>query len=306
MRASRIRLGARGLGVLASVWLSGCGYGTLQSQDARVETAWSEVVSEYRQRAALVPELINVVRGYVPQEHALLDGVADAAARARAIPVSPKLVDDAALLARFQTAQNDLSAALSRLVAISEKYPDLKSDQNFRDAESLLETSGERIAAARGRYEDTVREYNHTVRAFPEKLTASLLGFKSKADLAVSDLPVVVRPPETLEPPPPPAAAPPPTDPNAPTGGVANPPPASAPVPAEAAPDGQPGSAPQAPPSAPGELRDGGSGAQPGGAPQAPSAPGEPRDGASGAQPGSAPQTPSAPQASPSGEGART
>jgi LemA protein len=281
MRASRIRLGARGLGVLASVWLSGCGYGTLQSQDARVETAWSDVVSEYRQRAALVPELVNIVRGYVPQEQALLDGAADAAAKARAIPVGSRLVDDPGLLARFQASQNDLAAALSRLVAISEKYPDLKSDQNFRDAESLLETSEERIATARGRYEDTVREYNRTVHAFPEKLTASLLGFKSKADLAVSDLPIVVRPPETPEPPP---AAP---DPNAPAGGTASPPPASAAgAPPEAAPDAQSRDAP--PPPA--------------------SAPSEPREGAPGAPPASAPQTPraSAPQPAPRGDGAST
>jgi LemA protein len=235
MRASRIRLGARGLGVLASVWLSGCGYNALQSQDARVETAWSEVVSQYQQRAALVPGLINIVRGYAPQEQALLDGVSDAAVKARTIPVSSKLVDDPRLFAQFQVAQNDLASALSRLIAISEKYPDLKSDQNFRDAESLLETSEERIATARRQYADTVHEYNHMVQAFPERVTASLLGFKSKADLAIPNQPTVVRPPETPEPPPP--AVPEPADTNAPKGapanapqgGPANAPPASAP-----------------------------------------------------------------------------
>jgi LemA protein len=200
MCASRIRLGARGLGVLASVWLSGCGYNALQAQDARVETAWSEVVSQYQQRAALAPNLVNIVRGYAPQEQTLLDGVSDAEAKARAFPVSSKLIDDPKLLGQFQTAQNELSTALSHLVAISEKYPDLKSDQNFRDAQALLETSEERIAAARGHYVDAVHDYNHTVHAFPEKLTASLLGFHAKADLATPNQAAVARPPPAAVP----------------------------------------------------------------------------------------------------------
>jgi LemA protein len=228
MSASRIRLGARGLGVLASVWLSGCGYNALQSQDARVETAWSELAGQYRERAALVPNLVNIVRGYVPQERPLLDGVSDAETKARGIPMSSKLVDDPRLLGQFQAAQNELSSALSRLVAVSEKYPDLKSDQNFRDAESSLEASEERIAAARTRYADTVREYNRTVHMFPEKVTASLLGFKSKADLAVPNLPVIVRPSEAPEPPPG-IPEPPRGDPGGPPGAPANPPPPSAP-----------------------------------------------------------------------------
>jgi LemA protein len=194
MRASRIRLGARGLGVLASVWLSGCGYSALQGQDAQVETAWSEVVSQYQERAALVPNLIAIVRGYAPQEQGLLDGLSDAEGKARALPVSSKLLDDPRFLGRFQAAQNELSSALSRAVAISEKYPDLKSDQNFRDAESLLETSEGRIATARTRYADAVHDYNHMVHAFPEKLTASLFGFKAKADLAVPGPPSGVPP----------------------------------------------------------------------------------------------------------------
>jgi LemA protein len=228
MSASRIRLGARGLGVLASVWLSGCGYNALQSEDARVESAWSELVAQYRERAALVPNLVNVVRGYVPQERSLLEGVSDAETKALGIPVTSKLLDDPRLLGEFQAAQNGLASALSRLVAVSDKYPDLKSDQNFRDAESSLEASEEKISAARRHYADTVREYNQTVRMFPEKVTASLLGFKSKADLAVPNLPVIVRPPEAPESPP---AAPEPSraDPGEPQGAPESPPPPSAP-----------------------------------------------------------------------------
>jgi LemA protein len=194
MRASRTRLGARGLGVLAAVWLSGCGYGALQKQDAEVESAWSDVVSQYQQRAALVPDLIGIVKGYAPQEQPLLDGVSDAEARARSIPVSSKLIEDPRLLGQLQSAQNGLTVALSRLLAIADKYPDLKADQNFRDAEALLETADGRIAAARRNYADAAHEYNHTVRSFPERLTASMFGYVPKADLAGGSEPVTQRP----------------------------------------------------------------------------------------------------------------
>ena len=194
MRASRTRLGARGLGVLAAVWLSGCGYGALQKQDAQVESAWSEVVSQYQQRAALVPNLIGIVKGYAPQEQSLLDGVSDADAKARSIPVSSRLIDDPRSLAQLQSAENGLTAALSRLLAIADKYPDLKADQNFRDAEALLETADAGIAAARRNYADAAHEYNHTVRSFPERLTASMFGYTPKADLAGGSDPVPQRP----------------------------------------------------------------------------------------------------------------
>jgi LemA protein len=194
MRVSRTRLGARGLGVLAAVWLSGCGYGALQKQDAQVESAWSEVVSQYQQRAALVPNLIGIIKGYAPQEQPLLDGVSDAEAKTRSIPVSSRLIDDPRLLGQLQNTENGLTAALSRLLAIADKYPDLKADQNFRDAEALLETAQGRIDAARRNYADAADAYNHTVRSFPERLTASIFGYTPKADLAGASEPVARRP----------------------------------------------------------------------------------------------------------------
>lgn len=194
MRASRTRLGARGLVVLAAVWLSGCGYGALQKQDAQVESAWSEVISQYQQRAALVPGLVDIVKGYALQEQSLLDGVSAAEAKVRSIPVSSRLIDDPRSLGQLQGAEDGLTAAISRLLAIADKYPDLKADQNFRDAEALLESAEGRIAAARRNYADAAHQYNHTVRSFPERLTASMFGYTPKADLAGGSEPIPQRP----------------------------------------------------------------------------------------------------------------
>jgi LemA protein len=195
MRASRFRLGARGLGVIAAVWLSGCGYGALQSGDSKVESAWSEVVSQYQQRAALVPNLADIVKGYAPAEQDLLDALGKAQSRAGSIPPSYKLTNDRRLLDQFQAAQNELSDALARLLRISDKYPDLKSDQNFRDAEAGFATSDERIAAARQHYADAVRGYNRTLHSFPDRLTASMLGYKPKAEFAAPEPPAAPPPP---------------------------------------------------------------------------------------------------------------
>jgi LemA protein len=251
MRASRFRLGARGLGVLAAVWLSGCGYGALQSGDSKVEAAWSEVISQYQQRAALIPNLVDIVKGYAPGEQRALDGLIAAQARAGSIPASYKLINDPLLLAQFQAAQNELSQALARLLGISEKYPDLKSDQNFRDAEASLETSNERIATARRHYSDAARGYNLTIRSFPDRLTASVLGYKPKSEFAAPNEPAVPQPrdaaPAAPAPSPPPAAAPqeqtPPPEPAAPLPEQA--PDATPPVSAPPSPEAGPSSSPE-------------------------------------------------------------
>jgi LemA protein len=195
MCVSRLRLGARGLGVLVAIWLSGCGYNTLQSGDAQVKAAWADVITQYQQRAVLIPSLVNTVKGYAPQETKALANLDLARERVRTTPTPPEMINDSRALDRFQTAQNQLSAALSQFIAVSENYPDLKSDQNFRDSQALLESAEERISAARGRYLQAVSRYNLTVHSFPEKLTASLFGYRPKSELSVADQPAVARPP---------------------------------------------------------------------------------------------------------------
>ncbi|MBV8974417.1 MAG: LemA family protein, partial [Sinobacteraceae bacterium] len=164
----------------AVLTLSGCGYNTLQQQDENVKAAWSEVVNQYQRRADLVPNLVNTVKGYAAQEQKVLIGVTEARARATSIQVTPEVLNNPELFAKYQAAQGQLTQALKSLIAISENYPQLKSDQNFRDLQSQLEGTENRITVARNRYIDTVRNYNVTVRQFPVNLTAKMFGFQVK------------------------------------------------------------------------------------------------------------------------------
>src|SRR5271154_3279659 len=159
--------------VLAAVLLvSGCGYNRMQQQDEGVKAAWSEVINQYQRRADLVPNLVNTVKGFAAQEQKVLIGVTEARAKVGTIQATPELVNDAAAFKKFQAAQGELSQALKSLLAVTENYPQLKSDQNFRDLQAQLEGTENRIAVARNRYIDTVREYNVTIRSFPSNLTA--------------------------------------------------------------------------------------------------------------------------------------
>ena len=168
MRTLKISLLAIG-----SLLLSGCGYNTLQVQDEATKSAWAEVVSQYQRRADLIPNLVNTVKGYAAQEQAVLLGVTEARAKASQITVN---ADDPASLAQFQQAQGEVSSALSRLLVTVENYPDLKSDQNFRDLQAQLEGTENRITVARNRFIQAVQEYNVTVRKFPTNLTAMMFG----------------------------------------------------------------------------------------------------------------------------------
>jgi len=198
------------LGVVAAVLLSGCGYNNLQSQDEQVKSAWSEVINQYQRRADLIPNLVNTVKGYAAQEQQVLIGVTEARAKVGSIQATPELVNDPQALAKFQAAQGDLSNALSHLMAVVENYPQLKSDQNFRDLQAQLEGTENRITVARNRYIQAVQNYNVTVRTFPANLTAMMFGYKPKPNFTVENEAAIAKPPSVDFSPaaPPPAAAP--------------------------------------------------------------------------------------------------
>ena len=178
--------------LLAVLLLQGCGYNTLQTQDEQIKSAWSEVLNQYQRRADLIPNLVATVKGYAQQEEAVLTGVTEARARATQIQVN---ADDPASLAAFQAAQGEVSSALSRLLVTVENYPDLKSDQNFRDLQAQLEGTENRITVARNRYIQAVQDYNVTVRQFPTNLTAMLFGHKVKPNFSVEDEAAISKPP---------------------------------------------------------------------------------------------------------------
>ena len=179
----------------AAIVLQSCGYNTIQSQDEAVNAAWSEVINQYQRRADLIPNLVETVRGYAAQEREVLQSVTEARARVGAIQATPDLVDDPEAFAEFQQAQSQMSSALSRLLVVVENYPDLKSDQSFRELQAQLEGTENRIAVARGRYIDSVQEYNTTVRRFPVNLTAKVFGYDTKANFTVEDEAEISAPP---------------------------------------------------------------------------------------------------------------
>jgi LemA protein len=181
--------------VLLTSLLSGCGYNTLQATDEQIKAGWAEVLNQYQRRADLIPNLVNTVKGYAAQEQAVLLGVTEARAKVGSIQATPELINDAQAFARFQAAQGELTSALSRLLVVSENYPQLKSDANFRDLQAQLEGTENRITVARNRYIKAVQEYNVTVRSFPSNLTAMLFGFSVKPTFTVENEKEISRPP---------------------------------------------------------------------------------------------------------------
>lgn len=182
--------------MLVCTGLSGCGYSQLTRQDEDVKAAWSEVINQYQRRADLIPNLVRTVKGYANQEQQVLIGVTEARARqAGSIQLTPELLNDPAAFARFQAAQNQLTASLKSLIAVAEAYPDLKSNENFRDLQVQLEGTENRIAIARQRYIDAVRNYNTTVRAFPTNLTAKMFDFPLKPNFSVANEQAIAAPP---------------------------------------------------------------------------------------------------------------
>ncbi|MDT0496719.1 LemA family protein [Algiphilus sp. W345] len=181
--------------VLLSLLLSGCGYNAIQRQEEAVNAAWSEVLNQYQRRADLVPNLVNTVKGYARQEKDVLTEVTEARSRVGSIQATPELVNDPEAFNRFQQAQGQLSSALSRLLMVSENYPQLKSDTVFRDLQAQLEGTENRITVARKRYIDSVQEYNVTIRSFPTNLTAKMFDYSTKSNFSVENEAEISRPP---------------------------------------------------------------------------------------------------------------
>lgn len=171
----------------AMLALSGCGYNTFQSQDEQINAAWGEVLNQYQRRADLVPNLVNVVKGYATHEKEVLEAVTASRAKVGSLQVTPELVNDEQAFAKFQAAQGELTSALSRLMVVSENYPQLKADANFRDLQAQLEGTENRITVARNRYIQAVKDYNITVRSFPSNLTAMMFSYKTKPSFTVEN-----------------------------------------------------------------------------------------------------------------------
>ena len=181
--------------LLVVLTLSGCGYNTFQQLDEEVKANWSEVLNQYQRRADLVPNLVNTVKGYASHEREVLSAVTEARARVGSIQATPELVDDPEAFARFQQAQSQMTSALSRLLVVAENYPQLKADANFRDLQAQLEGTENRIAVARNRYIQSVKEYNVAVRSFPNNLTAMMFDYEPKPSFTVEDEKAVSKPP---------------------------------------------------------------------------------------------------------------
>jgi len=182
--------------VLLAAGLSGCGYNKIQAQDEAVTAAWSEVLNQYQRRADLVPNLVSTVKGYAEQEKSVLTEVTEARARVGGINATPELVNDTDAFEQFQQAQGRLTSALSRLLVVTENYPNLKSDAAFRDLQAQLEGTENRITVARKRYIDAVQTYNVTVRSFPANLTAKMFGHQVKPNFKVENEGEIAKPPQ--------------------------------------------------------------------------------------------------------------
>ncbi len=172
------------LGLIMALSLTGCGYNDIQAKDEGTKSSWAEVVNQYQRRADLIPNLVKTVQGYAQQEKDVLIAVTEARSRVGQVKVDPSNPES---LKQFEAAQRDMGSALSRLLVVAEAYPQLKSDQNFRDLQTQLEGTENRITVARKRYIETISDYNVTVRSFPVNLTAMVFGYKDKPQFAVEN-----------------------------------------------------------------------------------------------------------------------
>lgn len=170
--------------LVGSLTLSGCGYNTLQAKDEAVIGSWSEVQNQYQRRADLVPNLVNVVKGYAKHEEQVLTEVTQARANVAGLKVDKEVLENPELFKKYQEAQSQMTGALSRLLAVTENYPDLKANEQFRDLQVQLEGTENRIAVARNRYISTVQDYNTYVRQFPQAMTAKVIGMDTKENFS--------------------------------------------------------------------------------------------------------------------------
>ncbi|MFD0928502.1 LemA family protein [Methylophilus glucosoxydans] len=171
----------------ATLSLSGCGYNQFQSLDEETKANWSEVLNQYQRRADLVPNLVSTVKGYASHEEKVLTEVTEARAKVGSMQVTPELLNDPEAFAKFQAAQGQLTSALSRLMVVSENYPNLKADASFRDLQAQLEGTENRVTVARNRYIESVKKYNVAVRSFPNNLTAMMFGYQPKPTFTVEN-----------------------------------------------------------------------------------------------------------------------
>jgi LemA protein len=178
---------------LLATGLSGCGYNQIQQKDEAVKAGWAEVLNQYQRRADLIPNLVNTVQGYASHERQVLTDVTNARARVGQVQVN---ADDAASLQQFQQAQGELGSALSRLMVVTENYPNLKSDQGFRDLQAQLEGTENRITTARGRYIQLVQDFNTYIRSFPQVLIAKMFGYAAKPNFTVDNEAQISKAPE--------------------------------------------------------------------------------------------------------------
>jgi LemA protein len=176
--------------------LTGCGYNDFQRLDEQTKSAWSEVLSQYQRRADLVPNIVASVKGEANFEQDTLTKVIEARSKATSIQATPELVNDPAAFQKFQAAQGELSSALSRLMVVVEQYPNLKANQGFKDLRTTLEGTENRITVARGRYIETVQQYNTLVRSLPSNLTAMVMGYKTKENFTVQNEAAISAPPK--------------------------------------------------------------------------------------------------------------
>lgn len=181
--------------LMFALTLSGCGYNTIQTTDEQVKAAWAEVLNQYQRRADLVPNLVNVVKAEANFEQETLTQVVEARSKATSIQATPELINDPEAFNKFQQTQGELSGALSRLLLITENYPNLKANQGFRDLQTQLEGTENRITVARNRYIKSVQDYNVTVRSFPNNLTAMVMGYEVKPSFTVENEAAISKPP---------------------------------------------------------------------------------------------------------------
>lgn len=173
--------------IISMLGLSGCGYNTFQKLDEAAIASWAEVLNQYQRRADLIPNLVEVVKGYAAHEKEVFTDITNARSKASGIQMTPELLNDPAAMAKFQAAQGEVSSALSRLMLVVENYPDLKADQRFADLQAALEGAENRVSVARKRHIETVKEYNTAIRQFPNNLTAMMFDYDAKPTFTVEN-----------------------------------------------------------------------------------------------------------------------
>ncbi|MBT9475032.1 LemA family protein [Polaromonas sp.] len=183
------------LAAVLSLTLTGCGYNDFQRLDEQTKSAWSEVLNQYQRRADLVPNIVATVKGEAAFEQDTLTKVIEARAKATSIQVTPETLNDPAAFNKFQAAQGELGSALSRLMVVSERYPDLKANKGFSDLRVQLEGTENRITVARNRYIQSVQEYNVLTRSFPSNLTAMVFSYQVKPNFTVQNETQISAPP---------------------------------------------------------------------------------------------------------------